>query len=196
MKADFSKLVRLTESHIEPATETLTRAFYDYPIYSYVFPDASEREKDLPLLHQGSVQYGLLNGEVWATPNMEGVAAWVSPANTNYPAPTPKVSKDALDRIEHFGRESYAVCKRHVPSAHWYLMVIGVDPIYQGKGYASRLLNPMLARAEQEHLPCYVNTEVEKNVAMYQHFGFRVVDDSILNGIGIRSWGMLRKNSD
>ncbi len=55
MKADFSKLVRLTESQIEPAAETLARAFYDYPVFIYVFPDAAERRNELPLLLQSFV---------------------------------------------------------------------------------------------------------------------------------------------
>ena len=46
MKADFSELVRLKESEIEPAAETLARAFHDYPAFIYVFPDAAERSKE------------------------------------------------------------------------------------------------------------------------------------------------------
>ncbi len=197
MKDDFSELLRLTESEIELAAGTLARAFYDYPLFSYVFPDASERRSGLPLLFQSFVHYGILNGEVYATSQtLEGVAVWMPPDHTSRSSPAPEVSKDALDRMTHFGRQVYAVRKRHVPSAHWFLMIIGVVPELQGRGYASVLLAPMLARIGRQHLPCYLDTEVEKNVDIYNRYGFRVVNDSIVVGTGVRSWGMLRESPD
>jgi len=75
-------------------------------------------------------------------------------------------------------------------------MIIGVVPELQGRGCASVLLAPMLARIDRQHLPCYLDTEVEKNVAIYNRYGFRVVDDSIVVGTGVRSRGMLRESLD
>ena len=196
MKADFSEPVRLTESQIEPAAATLARAFQDYPVFTYVFPDACERRNELPLLLQSFVHYGALNGEVYATsPNLEGVAVWMPPDHTSVSSPVPGISQDALDRMAYWGRQAGSIRKRHVPSAHWFLMIIGVVPEFQGRGHAGILLAPMLARIEEQHLPCYLDTELEKNVAMYQHFGFRVVDDTEVAGTGVRSWGMLREDS-
>jgi hypothetical protein len=195
VKADFSEPVRLTESEIKPAAGTLAQAFYDYPLFSYVFPDASERKSGLPLLLQSAVHYGVLNGEVYATSrNLEGIAVWMPPDHTNRSSPAPEVSKDAMDRMAHFGNQVHAVRKRHVPSAHWFLMIIGVVPELQGKGCASVLLAPILARIDQQHLPCYLDTEVDNNVAIYNRYGFRVVDDSIIVDTGVRSWGMLRES--
>ncbi len=189
--------MRLTESEIEPAAGILARAFYDYPLFIYVFPDASERRSGLPLLFQSFVHYGILNGEVYATSrNLEGVAVWMPPDHTSRSSPAPEGSKDALDRMAHFGSQVHTVRKRHVPSAHWFLMIIGVVPELQGKGCASVLLAPMLARISRQHMPCYLDTEVEKNVAIYNRYGFRVVDNSIVVGTGVRSWGMLRESPD
>jgi len=197
IKADFSEPVRLTESEIESAAGTLARAFYDYPLFSYVFPDTSKRKSELPLLLQEAVHYGVLNGEVYATSrNLEGVAVWIPPDHTNRSSPAPEVSKDAMDRMTHFGSQVHAIRKRHVPSAHWFLMVIGVIPELQGKGCASILLAPMLARISRQHLSCYLDTEVEKNVAIYNHYGFRVVENSIVVDTGVRSWSMLRESPD
>ena len=196
MEADFKEPVRLTELQIEPAAETLARAFQDYPVFTYVFPNACERRNELPLLLQSFVHYGVLNGEVYATSrNLEGVAVWMPPDHTRVSTPAPEVSQDALDRMAYWGRQTGSIRKCHVPSAHWFLMIIGVSPEFQGRGYASILLAPMLARIQRQHLPCYLDTELEKNVAMYQHFGFRVVDDTEVAGTGVRSWGMLREDS-
>jgi len=197
MKADFNEPLRLTESEIEPAARTLAQAFYNYPLFIYVFPDVSERKIGLPLLLQSAVHYGILNGEVYATSrNLEGVAVWMPPNHTRRSSPAPEVSKDAMDRMAHFGSQVHIVRKRHVPSTHWFLMIIGVVPELQGSGCASVLLAPMLARIDQQHLPCYLDTEVEKNVAIYNRYGFKVVDDNIVVGTGVRSWSMLRERLD
>jgi ribosomal protein S18 acetylase RimI-like enzyme len=70
-----------------------------------------------------------------------------------------------------------------------------VDPAYQGKGYASRLLKPMLARIDRENMPCYLDTEEEKNVSIYQHFGFKVLEEVKIPSTDIILRAMLREKS-
>ena len=142
------------------------------------------------------MHYGVLHGEVYATSqNLEGVAVWLPPGYPGGFSVVPEVSKDALDRRAYFGDQVYSVRQRHAPSAHWFLEFIGVTPELQGEGYASTLLKPILTRIEQERLPCYLDTEVEKNVAIYQRYGLGVVEDTEISGTDIRSWGMLREDS-
>lgn len=204
MEADSGNLVRLKKSQIKPAAETLARAFQDYPAFIYIIPDASERRKKSPHLFQFFMRFGILYGEVYATsPNMEGVAVWLpSPIDESTIPQTvgsywlsleTKVGRDVLDRLSYFGGYVGAVRERHTPPCHWFLEFIGVDPVSQGKGYASTLLKPMFTRIDQEHLPCYLNTEVEKNVNIYQRYSFKVVEDITIPGTDIRSWGMLRE---
>ena len=78
---------------------------------------------------------------------------------------------------------------------HWYLQLLGVDPVYQGKGYASILLRAMFARIDEERLPCYVETQNEKNVPIYQHYGFKVVEEGIFPGSEVNTWAMLREKA-
>jgi ribosomal protein S18 acetylase RimI-like enzyme len=69
--------------------------------------------------------------------------------------------------------------KKHreiISDTHWYLQLLGVDPEYQGQGFASRLLRGMLTRIDEEGLPCYLETELAKNVPIYEHFGFRTLE--------------------
>jgi GNAT superfamily N-acetyltransferase len=97
------------------------------------------------------------------------------------------------ERFAYYGQCVYIVRQEYAPAEHWFLELIGVAPEYQGKGFAGHLLDPMLDRFDRENLPCYLDTEVEKNVALYQHHGFRVLDDTIVPGTDVRSWGMLRE---
>ncbi len=48
MRIESSNLLRLTEAQIRPASTMLSRAFQDDPLFAAYFPDASERERQLP----------------------------------------------------------------------------------------------------------------------------------------------------
>jgi len=86
-----------------------------------------------------------------------------------------------------------AVHGRLAPFKHWFLQAIGVDPQFQGRGYAGRLLRQMLARIDEAGLPCYLETLEEQNVQLYEHFGFTVAEKSAIPETNLTNWAMLRK---
>ena len=193
MAAKLNGLIRLKEAHIELAGKQLSRAFQNYPSFVYVYPDDNEREEKLPHFFTSMVYKGLQQGEAYATsPAMEGVAVWLRPGSNGGLSGAFEIEQEAYERFAYYGECVYAVRQEHVPTEHWFLELIGVVPESQGKGFADRLLRPMLERTDQEQLPCYLDTEIERNVTLYEHYGFRVLDDMIVPGTEIRSWGMLR----
>ena len=203
MEADLNNLVRLNKAQLKPVAKMMARAFRDDSISAYFFPDVTERENKMSYAFQYLISYGLSYGEVYATsPNLEGAAVWL---------PSEKVHRTLWRRIRSgdlpisfkLGRETRArqriigeyassMHKRHVPSQHWYLQLIGVDPVHQGKGYASILLRAMFARIDKECLPCYLETQMERNVPIYQHYGFKVVEEGKVPGSEVTLWAMLR----
>ncbi len=65
------------------------------------------------------------------------------------------------------------------------------SPALQRQGIATRLLRPMLARADAAGLPCYLETENAANIGVYQRHGFHVVgEDAVSSGPHI--WATLR----
>ena len=206
MIADLSNLVRLKESQIEPASETLGRAFQDDPLFAYFIPDASERKFKSPYIFQLVVHSGVLYGEAYASsPDLEGVAVWLPFVNADMPperrrdsgglSVIPKIGMEILGRVQNYGQYSNTRHRHHAPFPHWFLQAFGVEPLLQGKGYGATLLRAMLARIDEEHLPCYLDTQNEKNVPMYQHFGFKVVEEGVIPGTEVRHWSMLREKS-
>jgi ribosomal protein S18 acetylase RimI-like enzyme len=81
--------------------------------------------------------------------------------------------------------------KQHVTEPHWHLFPIAVDPTFQGKGFGSALMKPMLERITSVGLPCYLETQNEQNVSLYEHFGFEVIHTDIIPGLEMKHWGML-----
>ena len=91
-----------------------------------------------------------------------------------------------------FSRYLELMHKRVAPFPHWYLWNTGVDPQFQGKGYASKLLRAMFARIDKEGIPCYLETQREANLTLYQHYGFKVVEQFIAPETEFTNWSMLR----
>jgi len=199
----MNDLMRLHKWHMGPASSTLALAFQDYPLLRYAFPDRAERERMVPYYCQMVLYYGLRYGEVYATsPDFEGVAAWITPGH--YPmtflrmvrsVPMSVMSafgKGGGSRTKHPGKHIDAMHKRHAPFDHWFLLMVGVAPQLQGKGYAGVLMRPVLARLDEEGLPCYTETMDEKNVGVWGRFGFQVMEELAIPDTDLTSWALLR----
>jgi len=206
MITGLNSLVWLKKSQVKPASEVLARAFHDYPVFVHFIPDASRRRNRLHYLFRYLIRFGVLYGEVYATsPNLEGVAVWL-PSEKTGPTAWRMIRSGSLALLFQFGWEAIsrqlpvadfmsAIQKRNAPFPHWFLQTIGVDPGFQGQGHASTLLRAMLARIDEEHLPCYLDTENEKNVPIYQHYGFEVVEEAVIPRTDITVRAMLRDRS-
>jgi len=94
------------------------------------------------------------------------------------------------DPIEKCG---YSCHKQYANFFHWYLYPIGVDPVYQRNGYASVLLRAKITEIYKQNVPCYLETNKEKKVSIYQHFGFEIVEERIIPETNIPYWALLRK---
>lgn len=96
--------------------------------------------------------------------------------------------------MQAYGRFVDNLHRKLVPYPHWYLQVIGVDPAYQGREFSSRLLRPMLERIDRERRPSFLETNTEKNAAIYRRFGFEVISEDKLPGTEVTTFAMLRKS--
>jgi ribosomal protein S18 acetylase RimI-like enzyme len=85
------------------------------------------------------------------------------------------------------------VHRRLAPFKHIYLQSLGVDPAFHGRGHAGKLLRHMLGRLDAEGTPCYVDTQDEDNVGLYEHFGFSVMEASTVPGTEFPLWAMVRQ---
>jgi hypothetical protein len=50
----------------------------------------------------------------------------------------------------------------------------------------------MLERIQGEGLPCFLETQNEENVSLYEHFGFEVIYKETFPETELPNWGMVR----
>ena len=196
------QVVHLPDSRLNEAAEALSQAFHDDPLQSYTFPDAEQRRRLSPAHFSAILKYGLLAGQVFtgAEPG-SGAAIWIPPGTAHTPemAETSGLTRlpetigvDAAGRFSRLVGYAEALHHRDMTDPHWYVMVLGVAPAFQGQGYGRALLQPMLDRAELEGLACYLETTQPKNVSFYRRLGFDVLVDDVEPESGLRVWTFRR----
>jgi ribosomal protein S18 acetylase RimI-like enzyme len=196
-------IIRLSKEQVGQASGMLVEAFFNDAKLTHVLPDENARREQGRHLFAFHLRYGLNYGRVCATsPNLEGVAVWL-PSNRSEVtlwramrsggmALQKQLSKDAMKRLLSFADEVDVYHKKHLPGSHCYLFFIGVDPRFQGSGYGGKLIQPMLDWMDRKRMDCYLNTQNEKKIGLYEHFGFTVIEQVRLPGSGILHTGMIR----
>jgi GNAT superfamily N-acetyltransferase len=194
-----AKIVRLLESQIPAAAETLARAFLDDPLMVYAIPDPAERARLLPAVYARMIRFGSLEGEVHVTANaIEGVAVWLPPGakwtRKNIEASgmhqlATLIGDDAYQRYREVVGREWQARERDMTAPCWYLFLIGVEPGRQRSGLGGALMRPVLARADIEQLASYLETENQRNVAFYLKQGFQMIVNGEEAGTsGVRFW--------
>ena len=76
---------------------------------------------------------------------------------------------------------------------HAYLWFLGVAREAQGHGVGSRLLNVATARLDEQDLPAYLETQTERNLALYRRHGFAVISEHRPRPDAPMLWSMWRE---
>ena len=89
-------------------------------------------------------------------------------------------------------RLNRAAAGAHPSDPHWYLGILGTDPVHQGCGVASALMEPTLERCDAAGFPAYLESSKQSNLPFYERHGFRVTGKVEVHG-GPTLWSMSRK---
>ena len=194
----------MLKSQIDESAAVLARAFYDDPMMRWIMPDDTKRAKDFPWFFHAAAVLGDRYGEVFTTGDkVDGDAVWLPPGGTTVTmgrmarvgmlkAPF-KLGFGPFMRFMKIMNTFERLHHRDMPEPHWYLMLLGVDPPRQGQGVGGALIAPILARADTEKLPCYLETQKQINVPFYERNGFKVLVEDDIAGGGPHYWTMKRE---
>ena len=178
-------------------SETLARAFEDDPVWNWLFPEPSSRARKSAQVFRAYLRDSLTVGEVYTTPDLSAASLWKPPGKW-------KLSNGAVLRslpslLRAFGTRLPAsleierkVEAQHPRDPHWYLSVIGTDPVAQGKGIGAALIRQITDQCDREGIPAYLESSKEANVPYYERFGFKVTGDTQLGDDGPTIWFMWR----
>ncbi|MDR3512115.1 MAG: GNAT family N-acetyltransferase [Caulobacteraceae bacterium] len=167
----------------EPLSQTLARAFFDDPMMCFVLNDEATRPAKMARLFKLLFKLGLPYGACDVTDGYEAAALWRPPGRWHVSLWHYVVN--AGEFLGLFGVAGAArtaaimdhVEKRHPEEPHWYLQVIGTDPVRQGKGFGGVIMRRHLAAADASGMPAYLESSKESNIPIYASFGFEVTGE-------------------
>jgi GNAT superfamily N-acetyltransferase len=90
------------------------------------------------------------------------------------------------DELEPYHQES-------ISGPHYLLALVAVEPGEQNLGRGASLLAPILARADAERLPCYLQTAQRRTLRFFRRLGFEVVREGDISNGGPHFWCMVRQ---
>jgi GNAT superfamily N-acetyltransferase len=198
----MTDIAQLDAAHSDRAHEALSRAFFDYNVMVYAAPNSAHRAAGVATVYGAILADCLRWGEVYGTTDGVGAACWLPPGR---PLMTlPRQLRSGMLRLPwRFGLVGFSrlvaydnMARRlhhlHAANPHWYLAAIGVEPRCQGRGIGGALMQPILARADADRLPCYLETHKPENVRLYQRHGFGICCHAEVPGHPLPIWAMSR----
>jgi len=184
MTASTVEIRTLCGREVRAVVDPLTRAFWNYPESVHLLPQENRRRRVLPryLLSDAidAARFDTLLGAVIGGA-VVGAAAWLPPRA--YPIPAKRQAQQVLSFLPVLpwaigaaseGRRGQTANRAHhrgLPP-HYYLRAIGVDPAHQGRGIGVALLAPVLRRANDEGVGCFLTTATLENARWYEGQGF------------------------
>ncbi|MHA2400703.1 MAG: GNAT family N-acetyltransferase [Promethearchaeota archaeon] len=195
----MSELYKLSKKDINKAADVLVSAYTEDPVMKKVFKEDKHRRIQFKVMLKFCVKYG----EVFApSENFEGVMCILPYENADMTVPRiflsggfflslklmkfRKMMEQNIEIIEE-------VKKNLDIGPYIYLFVIGVSQEFQGKGYGGKMLRALMEKADLEKKTMYLETQLEKNVSLYEKYGFYVYNKKDLpEPMNLPFWFMIR----
>ena len=108
--------------------------------------------------------------------NYSGAALWLPP--NVYPDVdllTALLQSSGSDESKKDGPEIFEKMSRYHPhEPHWYLPLLGVDPLHHGKGLGSALIQHVIGMCDRDNKFAYLESSNPKNISFYERPGFKL----------------------
>ncbi len=183
-----------TAGEKDPITAVLVLAFSTDPAARWMYRDPDQYLKYFPSFVQAFAGSAYSHRSAYYIEEYTGAALWLPPGvhpdeqalfDLMQRAVPERNHQDATALFEQMGRY-------HPSEPHWYLPLIGVDPVCQGQGHGSMLMQHALAPCDRDKTPAYLESSNPRNVPLYERHGFELLG-TIQAGASPPLFPMLRR---
>jgi GNAT superfamily N-acetyltransferase len=185
--------VEVTRTDRKRAVQSLTLAFSSDPVVRWAWPDPERYLTYWPQFVEAFGGRAFDHGTAHGLEDCLAVALWLAPGIEPDEETVTGLMRESMDdqTLEDFGGVFEQMDELHPTDDHWYLPLIGVDPLAQGRGLGSTLLRHGLKTCDGDRLPAYLEATSPRNRNLYARHGFNIVE-VIQAGTSPPLWAMLR----
>ena len=190
---DSQILYKVQKKDLPKLQQLLTASFAEDPLYCSLIPDRDTRERLLPELFACDLSEFFENCEIFAdSEELNGVLV-VSDESEPYHVFQYFLTelKALLKTDEYLIKEDMSlktfwnfILGRDYLNSRWtdqlnqrerlHIIYLAVEPSMQHHGISGLLIHEAIRYAQEHKLMISLETHNEKNVSLYQHFGFKV----------------------
>lgn len=192
------EIVPAGAERVESLADIFAASFADDPMVQWPLPAEGLEDRvrtSFLAFGGGFAELGMLYEARDEASYGAGVAAWVPPGGTERMVEMERGTRASIAATTTDGGARYFALwdwiEEVVPDvAQWYLDLIAVAPDRRGEGIGAALIRFGVERAAHDGVPAILETARPGNVAMYEHFGFRVFHEGEPPGGGPHLWFM------
>ena len=180
----------VTPAELPAAAQTLARAFYADPVWSWAFPDSRGRLEQIRSIWRLVAEAAVAYRSAWRVEECAAVALWIPPGR-------PELRPEDEERLEPLLREMLGEGATRVldtferfeaahpqDQPHYYLSLLATNPDCSGRGLGMGLLADTLARIDAEGAPAFLESSNPANTPRYERLGFAVCGEFELSEDG------------
>ncbi|MGI8791582.1 MAG: GNAT family N-acetyltransferase [Acidimicrobiales bacterium] len=174
-----AKISTATASDAERVGDIMSAGFEADPVMCWVFGD--DRRKKLKVMFEFLAEEGIAFGAThllggacakWTPPNPP---AWPTERVEGFMAAMGEVAQP--DELGRLGAMENLMREHHPKEPHWYLGAVACEPVSQGRGLGSELLDHGLAVVDAGGMPAYLESTNPRNQSLYVRKGFEPVGE-------------------
>jgi ribosomal protein S18 acetylase RimI-like enzyme len=188
------RIKTLTAAEEEAAINVVVLAFSGDPAARWLYPESHQYIVNFPSFVRAFGGKAFGQGSAYAIDGCSGAALWLPPdVHPDEETLVGLIQRTVSDERQE---EIFPVLEQmgsyHPSEPHWYLPLIGVDPVLHGKGYGSALMEHALIQCDRDKKLAYLESSNPKNMTLYKRHGFELLG-TIQVGTSPHIFSMLRK---
>jgi len=148
-----------------------------------MFEDPECRLEQLRTWMRFAVEMGITRGHLYTAGGNLAASIWSPPDVTLFDDLwVPRMLKVLSDLLGERAGEVLAALARVIGAEgsdepHFYLFVLGTHAAHQSRGLGGQVLEPVLARCDEQRLPARLESSNPRNVPFYERHGFEVLGE-------------------
>jgi ribosomal protein S18 acetylase RimI-like enzyme len=157
----------------------LTFSFAADPPTRWIWPEPERYLEWFPRFVMAYAGAAIQHGTVDAVEDGKGYAMWLSPGTESDNADLERLIHDSVPpaRLDTVFQLIEGMGAFHPHEPVWFLPLIAVDPMWQGRGLGRTLLQKRLMQCDRDGIAAYLDSTNLKNLPFYERLGFQVLGE-------------------